>query len=101
MSSQPVQIGARKKQPADLERARLVRRAKLLARVGVGWYGVEAAIAVGAGLVAGSIALVGFGADYLLEAVAGFVLLWRSPLPGPSRGRPRGAPRSSSPSAST
>ncbi len=77
MSSWPVQIGARKKQPADLERARLVRRAKLLAWVGVGWHGVEAAIAVGAGLVAGSIALVGFGADTLIEAIAGFVLLRR------------------------
>jgi hypothetical protein len=29
----------------------------------VGWHGVEAAIAVGAGLVAGSIALIGFEAD--------------------------------------
>jgi len=58
-------------------RARLVRRAQVLAWVGVGWHGVEAAIAVGAGLAAGSIALVGFGADSLTESVAGFVLLWR------------------------
>jgi divalent metal cation (Fe/Co/Zn/Cd) transporter len=55
----------------------LVRRAKFLAWLGVGWHGVEAAIAVGAGVLAGSIALVGFGADSLIEAVAGFVLLWR------------------------
>jgi uncharacterized membrane protein YkvA (DUF1232 family) len=32
---------------------------------------------MGAGLVAGSIALIGFGADSLIESVAGFVLLWR------------------------
>ncbi|HET7478696.1 MAG TPA: cation transporter [Rubrobacteraceae bacterium] len=59
------------------EREGLVRRAKLLAWLGVGWHGVEAAVAIGAGAVAGSIALVGFGADSLVESVAGFVLLWR------------------------
>jgi divalent metal cation (Fe/Co/Zn/Cd) transporter len=57
------------------ERATLVRRAKLLAWLGVGWHGIEAAVAVAAGVVAGSIALVGFGADSLIESVAGFVLL--------------------------
>jgi len=59
------------------KRERLVRRAKLLAWLGVGWHGVEAAIAVGAGVVAGSIALVGFGADSLIESLAGIILLWR------------------------
>jgi divalent metal cation (Fe/Co/Zn/Cd) transporter len=34
-------------------------------------------VAVGAGVAAGSIALVGFGADSVVEAVAGVVLLWR------------------------
>jgi divalent metal cation (Fe/Co/Zn/Cd) transporter len=53
-----------------------MRRAKLLAWIGVGWHGIEAAIAVGAGIAAGSIALVGFGADSLIESVAGFVVLW-------------------------
>jgi divalent metal cation (Fe/Co/Zn/Cd) transporter len=38
---------------------------------------LEFAIAVAAGLVAGSIALVGFGADSLVEAVAGVIVLWR------------------------
>jgi divalent metal cation (Fe/Co/Zn/Cd) transporter len=54
-----------------------VRRARQLARLGIGWHAVEAAIAVGAGFAAGSIALVGFGADSVVEAVAGLVLLWR------------------------
>jgi len=54
-----------------------VRQAKLLAWVGIGWHGVEAAIAVGAGIIAGSIALIGFGADSLIESVAGIILLWR------------------------
>jgi divalent metal cation (Fe/Co/Zn/Cd) transporter len=58
------------------ERERLVRRARLLAWIGVAWHGIEAAIAVGAGIAAGSIALIGFGADSLIESVAGFVVLW-------------------------
>ncbi len=58
-------------------REKLVRRAKLLAWIGLGWHGIEATVAIGAGILASSIALVGFGADSLIEAVAGFVLLWR------------------------
>jgi divalent metal cation (Fe/Co/Zn/Cd) transporter len=65
-------------QPATtIQRSRLVRRAKLLAWLGLGWHGIEAAVAITAGIVAGSIALVGFGADSLIESVAGVVLLWR------------------------
>jgi divalent metal cation (Fe/Co/Zn/Cd) transporter len=75
MSTQPIQLGSRSQKPA--ERERLVRRAKQLAWLGVGWHSVEAAIAIGAGLVAGSIALVGFGADSLIESFAGIILLWR------------------------
>jgi len=58
-------------------RARLVRRASQLAWAGVGWHVVEAGVAVTAGVVAGSVALVGFGADSLIEAIAGLVVLWR------------------------
>jgi divalent metal cation (Fe/Co/Zn/Cd) transporter len=45
--------------------------------VGIGWHAIEAAIAVGAGLAASSIALIGFGADSVIESIAGFVLIWR------------------------
>lgn len=58
------------------ERARLERRARLLAWGGIAWHVVEFTIAVAAGVVAGSIALIGFGADSLIEALAGFVVLW-------------------------
>jgi divalent metal cation (Fe/Co/Zn/Cd) transporter len=75
VSSQPIQLV--RKPPSTAERERLVRRARLLAWLGVGWHGIEATIAVGAGLVAGSIALIGFGADSLIESVAGIILLWR------------------------
>jgi divalent metal cation (Fe/Co/Zn/Cd) transporter len=75
MAGQPIRL--MRKPSEALERDLLVKRAKLLAWVGVGWHGIEAAVAIGAGLVAGSIALIGFGADSLIESVAGFVLLWR------------------------
>ena len=60
-----------------LVRARLVRRARLLAWLGLGWHAVEAAVAIGAGIAASSVALVGFGADSLVEGVAGIIVLWR------------------------
>jgi divalent metal cation (Fe/Co/Zn/Cd) transporter len=58
------------------EREELERRARLLAWGGISWHFVEFAIAIAAGVVAGSIALIGFGADSLIEALAGFVVLW-------------------------
>ena len=62
--------------PVPAERARLERRTRLLAWAGIGWHIVEFAIALAAGLAAGSIALIGFGADSLIEALAGGVVLW-------------------------
>ncbi len=59
------------------DRPALVARAKLLARLGLAWHGVEAAVAILAGLSASSVALVGFGADSLVEAAAGVIVLWR------------------------
>lgn len=63
--------------PPASDRPALERRAAGLARLGLGWHVVEAAVAVAAGVVAGSVALIGFGADSVLEVVAGIVLLWR------------------------
>jgi divalent metal cation (Fe/Co/Zn/Cd) transporter len=63
--------------PLIADRARLVRRAQTLAWGGIAWHFVEFAIALGAGIAAGSIALIGFGIDSFVESVAGFVLLWR------------------------
>jgi len=59
------------------ERTRLVRRAKLLAWGGNGWHMIEFGIAVGAGIAAGSIALIGFGFDSLIESLAAFIIVWR------------------------
>ena len=59
------------------ERARLGRRARLLAAASVSYNTLEAVIAVAAGVVAGSVALVGFGLDSVVEVSSGLVILWQ------------------------
>jgi divalent metal cation (Fe/Co/Zn/Cd) transporter len=65
------------------DRARYGRRAQLLAGASVAYNGVEAVIAITAGLVAGSVALVGFGLDSIVEVSSGLIILWqfRHPIP--------------------
>ncbi|HWS56709.1 MAG TPA: cation transporter [Pyrinomonadaceae bacterium] len=58
-------------------RARDVRRGVWLEYATVGWNVAEAVVSVGAGLAAGSVALVGFGIDSLVEVSSGAVLWWR------------------------
>ena len=53
-----------------------MRRARTLARVSLAWHLLEASVAITAGVLASSIALTGFGADSLIEAAAGLVVLW-------------------------
>lgn len=60
-----------------VDRAQLVRRGRYLEYFTIGYNSLEGLIAVVAGLVAGSIALVGFGFDSLIEVTSGAVLLWR------------------------
>ena len=59
------------------DRRRYGRRAQLLAAVSVVYNVVEALIAVTAGLVAGSVALVGFGLDSIVEVSSGLIILWQ------------------------
>src|SRR4051812_46282917 len=58
-------------------RDRLVARARALAAVGIAWHVVEATVSIAAGAAASSIALIGFGADSVVESLAGLVVLWR------------------------
>jgi divalent metal cation (Fe/Co/Zn/Cd) transporter len=58
------------------ERTQLERRARLLAWGSNAWHLIEFAIALAAGIVAASPALIGFGVDSLIEALAGFVIVW-------------------------
>ena len=57
-------------------RQRLTSRARRLTQLGLTWHVLEAAVAIAAGVFAGSVALVGFGADSVTEAGAGLVVLW-------------------------
>lgn len=62
---------------ADEDRSRLLRHGLRLEYVTVGWNIAEGVIAVGAGIAAGSIALIGFGVDSVVETVSGIILIWR------------------------
>lgn len=59
------------------DRARLGRRAQLLAATSVTYNLLEAVIAITAGLIAGSVALVGFGLDSVVEVSSGLIILWQ------------------------
>lgn len=54
-----------------------VRRSRLLNRVTIAWNVAEGVIAVAAGVVAGSVSLVGFGLDSGIEVSAAAILAWR------------------------
>jgi len=63
--------------PPDTERLRLARRARLLSWLSLAWMTVEGAVAILAGIAAGSIALIGFGIDSAIEGFASVVIVWR------------------------
>jgi divalent metal cation (Fe/Co/Zn/Cd) transporter len=65
------------------ERRWLGRRAQLLAGVAVAYNVSEAVVAITAGALASSIALVGFGLDSLIEVSSGVVILWQFHHPVP------------------
>src|SRR4030095_3126786 len=64
-------------------RVALHRRALWLEYFTVGWHVVEAVVALAAGVIAGSVALIGFGADSGIEVISAVGLLWRLRKAGP------------------
>jgi divalent metal cation (Fe/Co/Zn/Cd) transporter len=60
-----------------LDRVAFVRRGLRLEYLTLAWNSLEALIAIAAGVIAGSIALVGFGFDSVVECASGAVLVWR------------------------
>lgn len=58
------------------ERARLERRARLLAWGGNGYHLIELAVALVAGVLASSPSLLGFGGDTAVELFSGVVIAW-------------------------
>lgn len=76
------------KQPtSDGNRALLITRGRRLEYFTLGYNILEGLISVGAGVLAGSVALVGFGVDAFIESLSGSVLLWR--LQGGDKGEAR------------
>jgi cation diffusion facilitator family transporter len=57
--------------------SRLRRWAWWLTALTIGWNSLEAVIAIVSGVVAGSIALVGFGLDSVVEVGSALVIVWR------------------------
>lgn len=69
----------------ELTRSKDVRRGRWLEYLTVGWNSLEGVIAIGAGVIAGSVALVGFGLDSVIEVTSGAALLWRLHMDAPER----------------
>jgi len=59
------------------QHAELVWRIKLISWLSLAYMGVEAVVGVYAGLAANSVALIAWGLDSTIEAVASLVIIWR------------------------
>jgi len=70
---------------SEAARAEEVRRGRTLERLTIGWNLFEGLVAVVAGAAAGSIALVGFGLDSVIEVSSGAALLWRLHADAPEK----------------
>lgn len=57
--------------------ATLVQRVKLISWLSLAWMTAEGAIGVAAGIMANSIALIGYGLDSTIEGIASVVIIWR------------------------
>jgi divalent metal cation (Fe/Co/Zn/Cd) transporter len=60
-----------------LERSDLVARGRRLEYLTIAWNAFEGVVAIASGMMAGSIALVGFGLDSVIETMSAGILLWR------------------------
>src|SRR6266545_6809933 len=66
------------KRPRETEvREQLLRRGVRLEIATVAWNAIEGIIAVGAGVLASSVALIGFGVDSFVETTSGAIVGWR------------------------
>jgi divalent metal cation (Fe/Co/Zn/Cd) transporter len=61
----------------DRERDRLIARAKALSWISLAYMLVEGGVGIAAALAAGSVALLGFGLDSGIEALASVIVIWR------------------------
>jgi divalent metal cation (Fe/Co/Zn/Cd) transporter len=63
--------------PDPGERDQLIRRAKALSWLSLAWMTAEGTVAITAALIAGSVALLGFGIDSAIEGLASMIVIWR------------------------
>ena len=75
--SHPAARGAVPAVPGTPAWFRLARLARALSWLTLAWMGVEGGVAIGAALIAGSTALLGFGLDSGIEAIASVIVIWR------------------------
>jgi len=62
---------------ASVTRVRAVRRGQWLTWTTLGYNSLEGLLSVGAGVLAGSVALIGFGVDSFIEVTASVAAIWR------------------------
>ncbi len=74
---------------SSAERPALLVRGRRLEYLTIAWNGLEAALSLIAGVMAGSVALVGFGLDSVIETASAGVLLWRLGLKSDAEHRER------------
>ena len=60
-----------------MDRGEAVRRVRLYNNLTIGWNVVEGVVAIGAGIIAGSISLIAFGLDSGVEVSTSLVVAWR------------------------
>src|SRR5205814_5301392 len=60
----------------DLDRVLQTRAGRRVEYLSIAWTSLEAIIGVGVGIVAGSVALIAFGADSIIELASSCILLW-------------------------
>src|SRR5580704_13353447 len=63
--------------PQVPERTVLIQNAFRLEWLTVAWMAIEALVAIGSGVIAGSLMLTAFGLDSVIELVSAGVLIWR------------------------
>src|SRR5260370_41763370 len=60
-----------------ISRDHFVRRGQRLEHFTIAYNSVEGVVSIVAGLISGSVSLVGFGLDSVIEVISGAALLWR------------------------
>lgn len=87
MKSSQQNVPAKSRSTSDRTSGQLHRRAVRLEWFTISWNVVEAGVAITAGVLTGSTALVAFGSDSFIEVGSAVVLLWRLKRAGPDAGR--------------